>query len=109
MGGVGMKHQNIAVGQNRQKKVIINILYLGAMFIVFLGFFFSAFSVLNDIKLQVLNASVPGIIFGMLVAYLGIRYYFIVSDFKTEFYQSTEKFSWSNFKKVKSKKKLMRK
>lgn len=99
-----MKHQSITVGQNRQKKVIVNSLYLGAMFIMFLGFFFSAFSVLNDIRLQVLNVSIPGFIFGMLVVYLGIRYYFMISDFKIEFYKSTEKFSWSNFKKVKSKK-----
>lgn len=93
-------------GSDRKKKIIISLLYLGALMIIFLGAFFGAFSVLNNIKLQVLNASVPGIVFGILVVYLGIRYFFMVSNFKTDFYKASAKFSWSNFKKEKRKGKI---
>ncbi len=96
-----MNNQNIGMTNDRRKTIIVYCLYLGTLIIVFLGFFFSAYSVLNDINFQVLSASVPGIVFGMMVAYLGLRYLFMVSDFKTEFYKSNEKFSWSNFKKAK--------
>jgi uncharacterized protein YacL len=98
-----MSNQNIGRANDRKKTIIVYFLYLGASIIIFLGIFFSAYSVLNNISIQVLNTSVPGIIFGLLVAYLGIRYYFKVSDFKSEFYKSNEKFSWSNFRKEKRK------
>jgi YHS domain-containing protein len=71
--------------------------------IIFSGIFFGAYSVINDISLPVFKTSVPGIVFGMLVAYMGIRYYFMVSDFKIEFLKNDAKFSWSNFKKEKKK------
>lgn len=102
-----MSNKNMEIKPDTQKKVIIYSLYLGTLIIIFLGIFFSAYSVLNDIKLQVLTAQIPGIVFGMLVAYLGARYYFMVNDFKTEFYKNKEKFSWSNFKKEKSKRRLV--
>ncbi len=91
---------------DRQKRGIIFSLYLGTLVIMFLGAFFGAYSAFNHIELQVLNAKVPGVVFGIMVVYLGARYYFMVSDFKTEFYKSREKFSWSNFKKTKNKKKI---
>jgi hypothetical protein len=96
-----MNNQSIGRVKDRQKKIIVNLLYLGALIIVFLGIFFSAYSVINDISIKVLSSSIPGMVFGMLVAYLGVRYYFQVSNFKTEFLKSNAKFSWSNFKKEK--------
>lgn len=101
-----MSNQRVLVVNQRQKKIIIFILYLGALIIMFSGAFFGTYSVLNDIKLQVLKAQVPGIVFGLLVVYLGMRYFFMVSDFKTEFFKNSAKFSWSNFRKGKSKKKI---
>ena len=100
-----MNSQSIVINSNKQKKIIIALLYLGTLAIVFLGAFFSAYSVLFNINMKVLNANVPGIVFGLLVAYLGLRYYFQVDNFKTEFYKSNTKFSWSNFKKSKKHKK----
>lgn len=101
-----MKNQHKGIRSEKQKKIIIASLYLGTLIIMFLGAFFGAFSVLKNIKLQVLNASVPGVVFGLLVTYLGIRYFFMVSDFKTGFLGSTVKFSWSNFKKEKRNRKI---
>jgi len=98
-----MNNQSIGIGANMQKKIIVNLLYLGTLIIIFLGAFFGAYSVLFDIKIKVLNADVPGIVFGLLVAYLGLRYYLQVDKFKTEFYKNNSKFSWSNFKKSKKK------
>lgn len=98
-----MSNQSIAIKNERQKKTIIFFLYLGAVAIMFLGAFFGAYSTLNNIKLQVLKASIPGIVFGLLTVYLGLRYFFMVSDFKTEFFKNTAQFSWSNFKKEKRK------
>lgn len=99
-----MSNQRSAVG--KQKKTIILLLYLGTLIIMFLGAFFGAYSYLNDIKIQVLSAKVPGLIFGLLVVYLGLRYFFMVDEFKANFYESSAKFSWSNFRSEKKKRKI---
>lgn len=101
-----MSKRSTVVRNDRQKEIIIFFLYLGAAIIMFLGAFFSAFSTLNSIYIKVLNASIPGIVFGLLVVYLGLRYYFMISEFKLQFYQSNAKFSWSNFKREKKKRKI---
>lgn len=85
------------------KVIISNILFLGSLVIMFLGIFFSIFSLVNHISIKVLNSSVPGAIFGILVLYLGIKYYLSVTKLKEALYKSDSKFSWSNFKKKKIK------
>lgn len=102
-----MNNRSIGIKNDGQKKIIIGLLYLGTLIIIFLGAFFAAFSVLNHISLKVLNASVPGIVFGVLVVYLGLRYFLMVSEFKQTFYSSTANFSWSNFKREKGKRRLV--
>jgi len=102
-----MNNQNVEIEHGRQKTIIIFALYLGTMIIMFLGVFFGAYSVLNNIKLQVLHTSIHGIVFGLLVAYLGLKNFFLVTNFKVEFYKSNSKFSWSNFKKEKRKRRLV--
>lgn len=86
-----------------QKKVIIYFLYLGSLIIIFLGAFFGTFSAVNDINLKVLNSSIPGLVFGLVIIYLGLRYFFMVSKFKPDLLQGSAKFSWSNFKREKRK------
>ena len=98
-----MSNQNNGKVNDSKKTIIVYFLYMGTMIIMFLGIFFGAFSVINDISIPILNTTVPGIVFGMLVTYLGVRYYLMVSNFKTEFYKSNDKFSWSNFKREKKK------
>lgn len=98
-----MNQRSVDVGVNKQKKIIINLLYLGTLIIIFLGAFFSAYSVLFHINIKVLSSKVPGIVFGLLVAYLGFRYFLQVEQFKSEFYNNNAKFSWKNFKKNKKK------
>lgn len=86
-----------------QKTIIMFLLYCGSLVIIFLGMFFCAFSMLNHIWLKVWNTSIPGVIFGLLIVYLGTRYYFMVDEFKKKLYAEDSEFSWSNFRKGKRK------
>lgn len=97
-----MNLQNTAAALNKRKSIIINILFTATIIIMFLGFYFSIYSLINNISFQVLNSSISGVIFGLMVLYLGIRYFFSVSKLKAEVYKENSKFSWSNFKKLKS-------
>lgn len=103
MGGVIIKQHENVLTINKKKVVIINSLYAVTIIIMFLGLFFSAFSVLNSVSIPVLGTNIPGVVFGLLVLYLGVKYYLSVSKFKTEFYRSTSEFSWSNLKREKKK------
>ena len=97
-----MKNQNTT--SDKKKVIFVSLLYLTSMVIIFLGMFFTIFSLVNNISIKILSSSVPGAIFGLLVLYLGIRYYFSVTKLKEEVSKTSSKFSWSNFKRKKSKK-----
>ncbi|MGB4659609.1 MAG: hypothetical protein WBI07_10535 [Mobilitalea sp.] len=84
-----------------KKKVIVYLLYLVTLIILYLGVFFCVYSALKDISFNVLNNQVPGYVFGLLIAYMGLRNFITVSKFKDGFLRSTDKFSWKNFKKEK--------
>ncbi|WP_238881684.1 hypothetical protein [Clostridium sp. YIM B02551] len=98
-----MKKQITLALSKASKKIIISFLYLSVMIILFLGIFFSLFSAVNGISLTVLKVQIPGVIFGVLVLYLGLKYYFSVIKLQEELYKSTSKFSWDNFKSKKIK------
>lgn len=96
-----MKNQVNSATVYKQKAISISVLFAATIIIMFLGIIFSVFSLMNDISLKVLNTSVHGVFFGLIVFYLGIRYYFTVKKLKTEVYKNTSNFSWENFKKEK--------
>ena len=100
-GGI-MKNQNQSTIL-KQKALSLTVLFGSALFIIFLGMFFCAFSFMNNISFKVLNAQIPGVIFGLLVMYLGIRYYLSVDRLKVEIYKNASGFSFSNLKKQKKK------
>ena len=87
----------------KQKAIIISLLYATTIIIVLLGVFFIVYSIVNNVSFKVINSSVHGGVFGLVVAYLGARYFLSVSKLKAELYKSTSRFSWSNFKKEKKK------
>ena len=87
----------------KQKAIIINLLYATTIIIMLLGVSFIIYSLVNNVSFKVVNSSVHGAVFGMVVAYLGARYYFSVTKLKAELYKTTSQFSWSNFKKKKKK------
>lgn len=92
----------------RNKVIIMNLLMAATLVIMFLGLFFIVFSVLNEISFKVIKADIHGAIMGMLVFYLGLRYYLMVVKLKPEIYKNSAKFSWSNFKRDKKKKMLLK-
>lgn len=97
-----MKKQNPIIEINKSKLISINILFMSALVIIFLGIFFSIFSLVNNIHFQILNSSMSGAILGLLVLYLGIKYYLSVTKLKGELFKASAKFSWNNFKKEKT-------
>jgi len=83
------------------KKAVIAMLFVTACAICASGIFFSVYSYVNNVRIQVLNAQLPGIVFGVAVLYLGVRYFISLMTLKTELYKPTSRFSWDNFKKKK--------
>jgi hypothetical protein len=96
-----MKKPAEAASVQRQKSMIIRGLYAITIIIMFLGVYFSIFSLIHNISFKVLTSTVPGAIFGLMVSYLGLRYFYLVKKLKTELYKETAAFSWKNFKKQK--------
>lgn len=98
-----MKKQNTVYIPTKSKIITINVLFITSMIIIFLGIFFSIFSLVNEIHFNILGSSVSGLVLGFLVFYLGIKYYFSVTKLKEELFKSSSKFSWGNFKRKKKK------
>jgi hypothetical protein len=96
-----MKKQTPIMKITKSKLISIYILFVSTLIIIFLGIFFSFFSVINNIHFQVLNSSISGAVLGLLVLYLGIKYYLSVTKLKSELFKTSTKFSWSHFKKDK--------
>lgn len=89
---------------DKYKELFIKVLFGITILIMFSGLYYSFFSIINNINIKVLNTSVHGVVFGLLVFYLGIRYFLSLNKLKTEVALETSKFSWQNFKKIKRKK-----
>lgn len=87
------------------KKISIMSLMAVNSLILVSGLFFIIYSMYFNIKIKVLNVHVPGAIFGVLVIYFGVRYLMQLLNLRKEVYKSGNKFSWSNFKKEKGRKK----
>lgn len=83
---------------NKTKAVSIMVLRLLAITIILAGASFSLYSIIYGISLMVLNNSIPGAVFGLVILFLGIRYLLSVQKLKAEVYKPTSNFSWSNFK-----------
>jgi hypothetical protein len=90
-----------AYGQtiDRKKVVIIGMLFMTSAAIILLGLAFCVVSTINQWEFMVLQAKVPGVVFGVVIAFLGLRYFLAVQKLKTEVYKSDTHFSWGNFRK----------
>ena len=80
------------------KVVMLVILYVVSVLIVLLGAGFCVYSAINDVQLQVMSSTIPGFVFGMVILFLGIRYFMSLSKLREEVMKSSG-FSWSNFRK----------
>ena len=81
----------------RNKKLVIFALTVFSVVIIFTGSLFCIYSMVYGIRFTVLNNPVHGVVFGLLVIYLGFRYFFAVRKLKVEVYKPTSDFSFRNF------------
>ena len=92
-----MKNQTEKKALKRKKVIAIWTLYVLSAVIVLLGVLFSVFSFQNQVSFPVLHAQIPGVLFGLVAVFLGVRYFFSVGKLKAEVYKTSSRFSWSNF------------
>jgi hypothetical protein len=94
-----MKAQENRQAVDRRKALAIGALFAASAAITLLGFAFCAVSAIHHVDFQVLGSEVPGAVFGVVIAFLGVRYFLSVRRLKAEVYKSEVHFSWSNFKR----------
>lgn len=82
------------------KVAMIVILYVLSVVIMLLGAGFCAYSAINNVQMQVMSSTIPGFVFGMVILFLGIRYFMSLSKLREEVMKSAG-FSWTNFRKAK--------
>jgi cytochrome c biogenesis protein CcdA len=97
-------HQSSAAAVDRKKVLSITLLFIGSIAIMLAGVVLGVISVINNATFRVLNADIPGVVFGAVVVFLGARYFLAVRKLKKEVYKSSSQFSWSNFRKNKTSK-----
>ena len=87
----------------KSRVVMIGILYVLSVSIMLLGAGFFVYSAINNVQVQVMSSTVPGFVFGMVVLFLGFRYFRSLSRLRAEVKKSSG-FSWENFRKEKKSK-----
>ncbi len=90
-----------AYGQpvERKKTLAVGALFVVSAAITLAGLLFCVYSTVNQVEFAVLSSRIPGSIFGLVVAFLGVRYFLAVRKLKAEVYKPTSRFSWGHFKK----------
>ena len=83
------------------KVVMLVILYVVSVRIILLGAGFSIYSMITGAQLNVMSSTIPGFVFGMVILFLGVRYFMSLSKLREEVMKSSG-FSWSNFRKEKT-------
>lgn len=94
-----MKEQAFGQTVERKKIVAIGLLFLTTVAIMLFGVSFSVFSMVKNVSFLVLQTQIHGAIFGVVITFLGVRYFLAVRKLKAEVFKKTSQFSWSNFKK----------
>ena len=90
-----------AVGspEAKGKVAMLVILYVLSVVIMLLGAGFCAYSAIHNVQMQVMSSTIPGFVFGMVILFLGIRYFMSLSKLREEVMKSAG-FSWENFRKA---------
>lgn len=101
-GDEDMKNQTKGAVVEKKKVIAITALLITAILIAVLGVVFSIYSFMYEVYIPVLKSQMHGAIFGVVILFLGIRYFMAVQKLKAEVYKETSVFSWNNFKKEKS-------
>jgi len=95
-----MQAAAVKSSMTKGKIAIIVALYVLSVLIMLLGAGFCVYSAVNSVQLQVMSSTIPGLVFGMVILFLGIRYFMSLSKLREEVMKSSG-FSWNNFKKEK--------
>jgi cytochrome c biogenesis protein CcdA len=90
----------VTPSSSKSKVVMIVILYVMSIAIVLLGAGFCVYSAIHNVQLQVMTSTIPGFVFGMVILFLGVRYFMSLSKLRDEVMKSSG-FSWANFRKEK--------
>ena len=93
-----MKNQDYKPPVESAKIVSIIILFIISTGIILSGAAFSVYSIVNNVSFTVMSSQIHGMVFGAVIAFLGVRYLLSVQRLKAEVYKGTSQFSWSNFK-----------
>ena len=80
------------------KAISLGILFLIAAGILLFGLLDGINSIANHTSVPVLNMQVPGVVIGLLAAYLGAKYLLSVMRLAKEIWKDSAVFSWSNFR-----------
>ena len=95
-----VRSQAASPSGDKSRVVMISILYALSISIMLLGAGYFVYSAINNVQMQVMSSTIPGFVFGMVVLFLGFRYFMSLSKLRAEVMKSSG-FSWSNFKRAK--------
>ncbi|HAO61999.1 MAG TPA: hypothetical protein DCQ90_08895 [Erysipelotrichaceae bacterium] len=96
----GSRKEAIAI-QHRigfSKRLSIAVLGFVALVLVCMGVSILVLSLVNDVSFTVMGSSIHGSLWGVVITFLGIRYFVSVLKLKRRVYQSASKFSIRHFK-----------
>ena len=80
------------------KRVAVSLLYMASALIGIMGIGMIVLSQIYDVRIAVMQSSIPGAVFGAVIALLGVRYFLAVGKLRKEVFKPTSRFSWNNFK-----------
>ncbi len=103
-----MKNQIKPPAVGLKKVIPIMMLTAISILIILSGAALGVFSLANNVSFSVLGSQIHGAIFGLVIIFLGARYFLSVRKLKAEVYKTSSKFSWDNFKRGKSRKAILK-
>jgi hypothetical protein len=92
----GPAPKSVSKGKTRS----VFALYTLSILIILAGAALCVTSLVSGVKYTVLTSQVPGAAFGLVILFLGLRYFLSVRKLKAEVYKPSSVFSWSNFRKT---------
>ncbi|HEY5562030.1 MAG TPA: hypothetical protein VIK72_09810 [Clostridiaceae bacterium] len=88
------------------KKSAIILLFGLDLLILIAGGYLTISCYINNISYKILNTSFPGFILGLVVIFLGARYFKAALKMSKNIFKNDLSFSWGNFKREKKSSKV---
>lgn len=86
---------------DKQSAVAFGVLLAVSSLITVFSVAFGVYALVHNLSFSVMSAQIPGVVFAVVGAFLGIRY--CLASFKMGSVISGKSFSWRNFKSAKEK------